>query len=762
MIRCLIFLSLLLQVSYAQKVPQPDPSTTGDAPKKWLTLNGGQPEIIARGGFSGIFPESSAPANQMALDTSLSDTVLLCNLQLTQDGFGICLPDIRLDNTTTAPMVFPKGKKTYKVNGQDVHGWFALDYPIDQLLGSVNLIQNIFSRPSLFDGLLPISSVEDAVGVRPKKFWLSVQNNAFYAEHKLSVAAYLQTANRVIINYISSPEIGFLKSISGQINKGRTKLIFEFKELDATEPTINKKYSAILQDLASIKVFASGILVPKEYIWPVDANRYLKPATTLVADAHKLGLEVYASGFANDKQASYNYSYNPVAEYLQFIDTSQFAVDGLVTDFPPTASEAVACFAQQNPKNRKQGQALIITHNGASGVYPGSTDLAYQQAVNDGADIIDCSVQMSKDGVAFCSDSADLMASTTAMTMFMSRAASIPEIQNNSGIYSFDLTWSEIQSVKPQIQSPFGNSAGFLRNPANKNVGKLLTFSEFLEFAKTKAVTGIFINIENAAYLASKKGLGIVDAVKTALSNATFDKQSTQKVLIQSDDSSVLSSFQDIPAYTRVLNIQKEISSAPKQVVEEIKKVANAVTVPRPTLITVSNGFATAQTKVVEELHAANVSVFVSVMRNEYVAIAFDYFSDPIVELATFIAGVGIDGVITDYPATAVQYMKSPCSNLNSNLSYSILPAQPGGLMSVADPQALPPAAAPNPALTPADVIDPPLPPVADVPKPNSTAADGPAADAAAEGPGSSGVANGVDIVLLLSLVSIVVVGLLF
>lgn len=203
----------------------------------------------------------------------------------------------------------------------------------------------------------------------------------------------------------------------------------------------------------------------------------------------------------------------------------------------------------------------------------------------------------------------------------------------------------------------------------------------------------------------------------------------------------MLSSFQDIPAYTRVLNIQKEISSAPKQVVEEIKKVANAVTVPRPTLITVSNGFATAQTKVVEELHAANVSVFVSVMRNEYVAIAFDYFSDPIVELATFIAGVGIDGVITDYPATA---------------------AQPGGLMSVADPQALPPAAAPNPALTPADVIDPPLPPVADVPKPNSTAADGPAADAAAEGPGSSGVANGVDIVLLLSLVSIVVVGLLF
>lgn len=46
--------------------------------------------------------------------------------------------------------------------------------------------------------------------------------------------------------------------------------------------------------------------------------------------------------------------------------------------------------------------------------------------------------------------------------------------------------------------------------------------------------------------LASKKGLGIVDTVSKALSNATFDKQSTQQVLIQSDDSSVLSQFKNV------------------------------------------------------------------------------------------------------------------------------------------------------------------------------------------------------------------------
>ena len=99
-----------------------------------------------------------------------------------------------------------------------------------------------------------------------------------------------------------------------------------------------------------------------------------------------------------------------------------------------------------------EGRPPIITHNGASGVFPGSTDLAYQQAVRDGADIIDCSVQMSKDGVAFCLGSADVTTSTTAATTFMSKVVTVSEIQNKSGIFSFDLLWSEIQTLKRKEQ----------------------------------------------------------------------------------------------------------------------------------------------------------------------------------------------------------------------------------------------------------------------------------------------------------------------
>lgn len=514
------------------------------------------------------------------------------------------------------------------------------------------------------------------------------------------------------VNYISSPEIGFLKSLIGKVNKAKTKLIFRVLEAGTVEPTTKQTYGSILEDLASIKTFASGILIPKEYIWPVNKDRYLEQPTTLVADAHKQGLNVYASGFANDNPSSYNYSYDPTAEYLQFINNSQFTVDGFLTDFPPTASESIACLAQNKNVTRPiKGRALIITHNGASGVYAGSTDLAYQQAIDDGADIIDCSVQMSKDGVAFCLDSPDLMGDTNVLTSFMSRSTMIPEIQSNSGIFSFDLTWSEIQTLKPQLTSPISET-GLQRNPENKNKGKFITLSEFLNLAKTKAVTGILINIENAAYLASKKGLDITDVVSTALANATFDKQVAQQVLIQSDDTSVLSKFKSVPTYKRVLYIKEAIGSAPKQPVEEIKKYANAVNLPRTSIISIVDSFTSASTHVVDKMHAANISVYVSVLRNEFVTIAFDLFSDPMVEIATYFIGIGVDGIVTEYPATANAYMRSPCSNLSSDIEYPILPAEPGSLLSLVSSDVMPPAQAPAPALTIADVVDPPLPQV--------------------------------------------------
>lgn len=91
---------------------------------------------------------------------------------------------------------------------------------------------------------------------------------------------------------------------------------------------------------------------------------------------------------------------------------------------------------------------MVISKFGASGDYPGCTDLAYSNAILDGVEVLDCPVQISKDGTPFCMSSINLIESTTiAQTQFTSRSKKIPAIGPNDGIFAFDLTWEEIQGL---------------------------------------------------------------------------------------------------------------------------------------------------------------------------------------------------------------------------------------------------------------------------------------------------------------------------
>ena len=170
----------------------------------------------------------------------------------------------------------------------------------------------------------------------------SSQHDAFYTQRNLSMRNFvLSVTKRITVNYISSPEVGFLKSISSRINPHKTKLILRALGPDTIEVTTNQTYASLLRNLTFIKTFASGIIVPKTYIRPIDGDGYLQPETSLVSDAHKAELEVFASEFYNDLPLSYNYSYDPITEYLSYFDNGRFSVDGVLTDFPISPSAAI-------------------------------------------------------------------------------------------------------------------------------------------------------------------------------------------------------------------------------------------------------------------------------------------------------------------------------------------------------------------------------------------------------------------------------------
>ena len=165
---------------------------------------------------------------------------------------------------------------------------------------------------------------------------------------------------------------------------------------------------------------------------------------------------------------------------------------------------------------------------------------------------------------------------------------------------------------------------------------------------------------QNAAYLADKQGLSVIDAVIGALSKAGYDKPGSQKVYIQSTNSSVLLKFKEKTSYELVYKIDETIGDAANAAVEDIKSFASSVVVNKDSIIPNNDQFLTAYTNIVPKLKNANLSVFVETFSNEFVSQAWDFFSDATVEINTYITGAQIDGIITDFPKTADRY-RSKC-----------------------------------------------------------------------------------------------------
>ncbi|CAI0373993.1 unnamed protein product [Linum tenue] len=634
---------------------------SGSAPR-WQTLSGHSPIVVARGGFSGLFPDSSRAAYRFAQATSVPDVVLWCDLQLTKDGFGLCLPDIKLDNSTDVSQIYQDGQNTYMINGATQTGWFPLDFSLAEL-STVPLVQGVYTRSEQFNNLFPILTPEDVAALNPAGLWLNVQHDAFYTQRNLSMKNYVLAASRrMVINYISSPEVGFLRSISTRFNPRITKLFFQFNAPSDIEPSTTQTYDSLRSNLTFIRTFASGILVPKTYIWPLDERNYLHSSMPLVLDAHKAGLEVVATDFYNDDVLSYNYSYDPIAEYLQFVDNDCYAHIGR------NASEE-----------------------------------------------------------------------------------DVPELKGK-GIYTFSLNWSQIQNLTTAISNPF-LSYQLYRNPRVSNEGSLVSLADFLALAKDAgSLSGVLINIENAAYLMEKQGLAVVDAVETELSKAGYDNQTALKIMIQSTNSSVLMKLKDKIQYELVYQVDETIGSADPSAVSDIKNFAHSVVISKQSVLAENNAFLTRLTDVVTKLQNANLPVYVQTFSNEFVSQPWDFFADINVELNTYILGTNISGVVTDFPKTPNRYRKNRClAQRNNTPPYmSIVPA--GSLLGFIQEPSLPPAQAPSLPLTESDIAEAPLPPVR-----NKSTVDSPPAAQITRG---SGLSKGAVAGLVVSVVVILIVAL--
>lgn len=162
--------------------------------------------------------------------------------------------------------------------------------------------------------------------------------------------------------------------------------------------------------------------------------------------------------------------------------------------------------------------------------------------------------------------------------------------------------------------------------------------------------------LQHAAFYAEKLGLSITDSVQAALDDSGVSNQTSLEVLIMSTSSSVLKKLRQQTKYRLMYMIDESIGDALNTSIEDIAGFAHSAALRKDSVYPVNKAFITGGAGIVKKLKAAGLSVYAYLFRNEFVSQAWDFYSDPIMEINTYFQDAEIDGLMTDFPGTAVAY----------------------------------------------------------------------------------------------------------
>lgn len=152
---------------------------------------------------------------------------------------------------------------------------------------------------------------------------------------------------------------------------------------------------------------------------------------------------------------------------------------------------------------------LVIAHRGASGIYPEHTAKAYQEAVEQGADVIECDVSITKDKKLVCLHENNLKHSTNVESLpeFADRKTSynishefydvLRYVLIEDDWFAVDFTLSELKLLR-KVQ---GNG---LRDPSFDGQFQITTLEEMIEIVQNASrIIGLHLETKSPRWLNS-------------------------------------------------------------------------------------------------------------------------------------------------------------------------------------------------------------------------------------------------------------------
>ncbi|MEU0877692.1 glycerophosphodiester phosphodiesterase [Lentzea sp. NPDC005914] len=325
------------------------------------------PIVIGHRGASAYRPEHTLASYELA--ARMGADFIEPDLVSTKDGKLVARHENEIGGTTdvsTRPE-FKDRQKTKVVDGTPLTGWFTEDFTLAELktLRAKERIPAIRPRNTLYDGRFEIPTFQEVIdlskrlsrelhreiGIYPEtKHPTYFQSIGLALEPKLVDALNHNGLNRRNAKvYVQSFEVANLKQLNKSLRVPLVQLVNgSGAPYDFIVAGDKRTYADLVTPagLREVRSYADGVGVTKDLIIPRDAAGFLKQPTTLVKDAHTVGLIVHSWTFRNENSflpADFRSSADPAAYGRAFEEYDLFyktGLDGVFADNPDTAIEA--------------------------------------------------------------------------------------------------------------------------------------------------------------------------------------------------------------------------------------------------------------------------------------------------------------------------------------------------------------------------------------------------------------------------------------
>ena len=271
----------------------------------------GQAIIIAHRGASGERPEHTIASSTRAIEQGAD--YIEPDLVLTKDGVLVARHENEISETTDVAdkPEFADRKTSKTIDGKKMTGWFTEDFTLAELktLRAKERLPQLRKDNMAFDGQFEIPTFEEIltlakahnVGVYPE-----TKHPSYFASiglpHEAPLLAMLTRFGHVTKDapiFIQSFEVENLKALRPK-TKLRLIQLMEEKGSPADRSDLTYPQMATAEGLKTVATYADGVGPNKAMVIPRTMIGNLGTPTTLVADAHKVGLAVHPWTFRRE------------------------------------------------------------------------------------------------------------------------------------------------------------------------------------------------------------------------------------------------------------------------------------------------------------------------------------------------------------------------------------------------------------------------------------------------------------------------------